>query len=156
MDEHHCLQLAEESYLIVFPVKFRDITAFDSGGKRLLRFEKLWFHSLICSLYPVRLLWWKGSRKENHATTVVCKQTNLIVQRGTRFSSPRNIFPRLVSVSIHVSRYTTAARSVLPFITAVAQKGFLALVKIFLDPMHSYHFSCSSKRKQSRLPCAGH
>ena len=25
MDEHHCLQLAEESYLTVFPVKFLDI-----------------------------------------------------------------------------------------------------------------------------------
>ena len=29
MDEHHFLQLAEESYLSVFPVKLRDITAFD-------------------------------------------------------------------------------------------------------------------------------
>ena len=29
MDEHHFLQLAEESYLTVFPVKFRDITAFN-------------------------------------------------------------------------------------------------------------------------------
>ena len=36
MDEHHCLQLAEESYMTVFPVKFRDITAFDRGGERLL------------------------------------------------------------------------------------------------------------------------
>ena len=26
IDEHHCLQLAEESCLTVFPVKFRDIT----------------------------------------------------------------------------------------------------------------------------------
>ena len=48
------------------------------------------------------------------------KVTNLIVQGGTRFSSPRNVFPRLVSISLHVSGYTTAARHVLPFITAVA------------------------------------
>ena len=58
MDEYHCLQLAEESYLTVFPVKFRDITAFDWGGERLLvrvigRFEK-W--GLISSLCPVRRL----------------------------------------------------------------------------------------------------
>ena len=41
-----------------------------------------------------------------------------IVQGGTRFASPRNVFPRLDSVSIHLSGYTTSARSVLPFITA--------------------------------------
>ena len=35
----------------------------------------------------------------------------------------------LNSVSIHVSGYTTAARS-------AAQKGFLALVKIFFTLMH--------------------
>ena len=109
MVEHHCLQLAEESYLPVFPVKFRDITAFDWGGEWLLvrvngRFEKWWFHSLICSLCPVRLLWWKGGRKVhvNHATTVVCKETNLIMQGATRFASPRNVFPRLGSISIHL------------------------------------------------------
>ena len=101
------LQLAEESNLTVLPVKFRDITAFDWGGERLLvrvtgRFQKWGFHPLICSLRPVRLLWWKGGRKENHTTTVICKQTNLIVQHGTRFASPRNVFPRLDSISIHV------------------------------------------------------
>ena len=35
IDEYHCLQSAEESYFTVFPVKFRDITAFDWGGDRL-------------------------------------------------------------------------------------------------------------------------
>ena len=49
------------------------------------------------------------------------------MQSGTRFASPRNVFSRLNSVSIHVSGYPTAARSVLPFITAVVQKDFLAL-----------------------------
>ena len=62
----------------------------------------------------------KGQSKGKSRTTVVCKQTNLIVQGGTRFSSPRNVFPRLVSISLRVSGYTTAARPVMPFITAVA------------------------------------
>ena len=105
------------------------------------RFQKWRFHPLICALRPVRLLWWKGGRKENRATTVICEQTNLIVQGGTRFASPRNVFPRLDSVSIHVSGYTTAARSVLPFVTAVTQKGFLALVnKLFALNAQSFHF----------------
>ena len=83
----------------------------------------------------------KGRQKENHATTVVCKQTKLIVQGGTRFASPSNVFPRLDSVSIHASGYTTSARSVLPFITAVTQKGFLALVNNFFAlKAQSYHF----------------
>ena len=33
MDEHHCLQLAEESYLTVFPVKFLHITIMFAGIK---------------------------------------------------------------------------------------------------------------------------
>ena len=107
-------------------------------------------HSLICYLCAVRLLWWKGGRKENHATTVVCKQTNFIVQGGARFASPRNVFPRLDSVSTHVSGFTTAARSVLPFITAVAQKGFLALVNNFFAlNAQSYHFSYSSNERMT-------
>ena len=56
------------------------ITAFDWRREQLLvriigRFEKWGFHSLISSLCPVRLLWWKGGRKEDHATTVLHKQT---------------------------------------------------------------------------------
>ena len=67
---------------------------FDWGGERLLvrvtgRFQKWGFHPLICSLRPVRLLWWKGGRKENHATTVICKQTNLIVQHGSKECLPQ-------------------------------------------------------------------
>ena len=37
-----------------------------------------------------------------------------------------------------------------PFITAVAQKGFLALVKIFFAfNAQSYHFSCSSNEQMT-------
>ena len=78
----------------------------------------------------------KGRSKGKYAATVVCKQTSLIVQGETRFASPRNVFPRLDNNSIHVSGYTTAARSVLRLITAVAQKGFLVLVNNFLHSMH--------------------
>ena len=78
----------------------------------------------------------KGRWKEKYAVTVVCKQTSLIMQVGTGFASPRNVFPRLDNVSIHVSGYTTAARSVLPLTTAIAQKDFLVLVNNFLHSMH--------------------
>ena len=35
-----------------------------TSGTQGRRCEKWGFHSLICSLFPVRHLWWKGSRKE--------------------------------------------------------------------------------------------
>ena len=42
--------------------------------------------------------------------------------------------------------HTTAALSMLPFVTGVAQKGFLVLVnKFFTLNTQSQHFSCSSK-----------
>ena len=94
----------------------------------------------------------KGWSKGKSRNTVICKlkQTNLIVHGGTRFASPRNVFPRLNSVCIHVSGYTTSARSVLPFITAVAQKGFLVLAnKFFALNAQSYHFSCSSNERMT-------
>ena len=53
MDEYHCLQLAKHSYLTVFAVNFREISAFDWGGERLVvrvyigRFKKWEFQSLI-------------------------------------------------------------------------------------------------------------
>ena len=66
----------------------------------------------------------------------------------TRFAFPWNIFPRLDSVPINVPGNTAVARSVLPFIAAVAQKGFLALVhKFFAFNAESYHFSCSSSER---------
>ena len=72
------------------------------------------------------------------------------MEGGTRFASPRNVFPRLDSVSVHLSGYTTAARSVLPFVTAVAQDGFLALVnKFFALNAQSYHFSSSSNERMT-------
>ena len=43
-------------------------------------------------------------------------------------------FDLLHIVSIHVSGYTTAARSVLPFITAVAQNGFVQGGTRFASP----------------------
>ena len=72
-DEHHCLQLADWSRIILTEILqllaeegndfwFESSEGLRNGG----------FYSLICSLCPVRLLWWKGSRKENHATAI-CK-----------------------------------------------------------------------------------
>lgn len=57
-----------------------------------------------------------------------------------------------VLMSINLSGYTTAARSVLPFVTAVAQQGFLALVnKCFALNAQSYHFSSSSNERMTNL-----
>ena len=62
------------------------------------------------------------------------------MQSGTRFALPRNVFPRLDKASIHVSGYISAARSMLPFITAVSQKGFMALGNKFLHSMQRVTF----------------
>ena len=104
----------------------------------------------------------KGQQKGKYTATVVCKQTSLIVQGGTGFASPRNVFPRLDNVSIHVSGYTTAAQSVLPRTSAVAQKGFLVLVNnYFSTQCTEFHFSCSSNEQMMNQffgwldPCSG-
>ena len=93
-------------------------TAFDWGGEGLLallvrvvgRFENWGIPQF--DLLPVRLVWWKGGRKkitqQHHYVNkqiLSCKVEQGLHLQG--MSSP----DRLNSVSIHVSGYTTAARS---------------------------------------------
>ena len=48
-----------------------------------------------------------------------------IVTSIPKFAFPRNVFVFLDCVPIDVSSYSAVALPMLPFITAVAQKGFL-------------------------------
>ena len=49
-----------------------------------------------------------------------------VVTSIAKFAFPRNVFVSLDCVPIDVSSYSAVALPMLPFITAVTQKGFLA------------------------------
>ena len=127
-------------------------TAFDWGGEGLLvrvvgRFKNWGIPQF--DLLPVRLLWWKGGQKKiTQQLHYVNKQIlSCNVEQGLHLQGMSS--PDLTAF-LYVSLDTPLLYVLQPFITAVAQKGFLALLKIFFAlNAQSYHFSCCSNERMT-------
>ena len=114
-------------------------TAFDGGGEGLLvwvvgRFENWEIPQF--DLLPVRLVWWKGGRKEDHGKQLCVNKQSCKVEQGLHLQGMSSPDVTAFLYNVHVSGYTTAARSSAIYYSRRTEGLFGSCQNIFLHSMH--------------------